>query len=130
LPPIPNGAKAPQYVTAGLDYGPPNAKFTLVSELTLVLGMSPALYACILPHVTVYTNAIPAPELADRLIAGVIDGVYPERAGILLGDAYRPQVIRVFVVTSTERGAKFTRTAVIRLQHNSDGSEYRVLDWH
>lgn len=130
LPPIPNGAKAPQYVAAGLDYGPPNAKFTRPSELTLVLGISQTLYTCMLPHVTAYTDAIPAPELADPLTAGVIDDVYPERANILLGDSYRPHVMRVVVVASTARGAQFTRTAIIRLPLNEDGSEYRVLDWH
>jgi general secretion pathway protein K len=128
LPPTPNGAKAPQYAAAGLDYGPPNAKFSRPSELALVLGVSQVLYLCMLPHVTVYSGSIPAPELADPLTAGVIDDVYPERASIFLGSAYRPHVIRVIVDTSTERGARFTRTAIIRLPLN-DGAKYHVLDW-
>jgi general secretion pathway protein K len=130
LPPTPNGAKAPQYRAAGRDYGPPGARFLHPSELGLVLGVSPALQACMGPHVTVYTGAIPAPELADPLIAAVIDNVYPERVNIVLGADYQPKVVGVAVLASTARGTRFSRTAVIRLPMEEDKWTYRVLEWH
>lgn len=59
---IAGGAETPQYLAAGLPYGAKDAPFDSVSELELVLGMTPALYARVLPHVTVY-SAMPVPDV-------------------------------------------------------------------
>jgi len=59
----PEGAELPEYEAAGLDYGPANAPFSLVSELLQVLGMTPALYERLRPLVTIYSGR-PRPDLA------------------------------------------------------------------
>jgi len=57
-----NGAKAPDYRAAGLPYGPRDGPFQSISELQLVLGMTPALYNELEPAITVY-NELPSPQM-------------------------------------------------------------------
>ncbi len=59
----PEGAELPEYEAAGLDYGPADAPFSLVSELLQVLGMTPALYERLRPLCTIYSGR-PRPDLA------------------------------------------------------------------
>jgi general secretion pathway protein K len=51
-----HGAKAAEYRDAGLAYGPRNGRFQRVSELELVMGMTPELYQRVKPALTVYSN--------------------------------------------------------------------------
>lgn len=48
------GAERPDYVGAGLGYGPRNAPFTSVEELLLVLGMTRPEYDRLAPYITVF----------------------------------------------------------------------------
>ena len=57
------GAEDPQYAAAGLPYGAKDRPFELISELRLVLGISPALYEKMQPYVTVYSG-MPRPNTA------------------------------------------------------------------
>lgn len=50
----PMGAEAADYQAAGRAYGPRNGAFLSVSELTRVLGVTPALYEGLAPLLTVY----------------------------------------------------------------------------
>ncbi len=48
-----NGAEKKEYAAAGLKYGPADKPFESVDELRLVLGVTPALFACLRSEVTV-----------------------------------------------------------------------------
>ncbi len=48
-----NGAEKKEYAAAGLKYGPADKPFESVDELRLVLGVTPALFACLRGEVTV-----------------------------------------------------------------------------
>ncbi len=50
------GAEDAQYLSAGLGYGSKDGYFQRTEELSLVYGVSPQLYAALLPYVTVYTQ--------------------------------------------------------------------------
>ena len=50
------GAEDPQYAAEDLPYGAKDRPFELVSELRLVLGVTPALYSKLASYVTVYTG--------------------------------------------------------------------------
>jgi general secretion pathway protein K len=63
------GAKAPEYRAAGLGYGPPNAPFQSIDELRDVLGMTPALFDRLEPHVTVLTDSDPDLSTHDPVVA-------------------------------------------------------------
>lgn len=51
-----NGAEAPDYEAAGLDYVPSNQPFNTIGELQQVLGMTPELFLAAEPALTVYTG--------------------------------------------------------------------------
>lgn len=63
------GAEDADYAAANLPYGAKDAEFESVAELQQVLGMTPALYARIEPHVTVYSGrARPDPAFASAQV--------------------------------------------------------------
>ncbi len=49
-----NGAELPDYVAAGLTYGPSDRPFQSIDEVSMVLGMRPAVFNALLPWVTTY----------------------------------------------------------------------------
>jgi len=53
------------YRRAGLRYGPPGRGFADLSELADVIGMTPALLAAALPHMSLYQSGDPDPAQAD-----------------------------------------------------------------
>jgi len=72
------GAEDPQYAAAGLPYGAKDAPFESVAEVLQVLGMTPALFARLEPHLTVHTG-LPMPD--TRFASGPVlqaVGVDPE----------------------------------------------------
>ena len=95
------GAEDPQYETAGLPYGAKDRPFETVSELRLVLGIDPALFARLQPYVTVYTglaqpnSAFAAPVvlkalgLPDAQVGQIIDSRAPAGKGT---DATQPSI--------------------------------------
>ena len=67
------GGEDPDYTSAGLPYGAKDAEFESVAELQQVLGFTPAIYALLEPHVTVFSGrARPAPAFAS---AEVLDAL-------------------------------------------------------
>ena len=67
------GGEDPDYSSAGLPYGAKDAEFESVAELEQVLGFTPAIYARIEPHVTVFSGrARPEPAFAS---AEVLDAL-------------------------------------------------------
>lgn len=63
------GGEDGDYASAGLPYGAKDAEFESVAELEQVLGFTPALYALVEPHVTVYTGRNrPEPTFASAQV--------------------------------------------------------------
>jgi general secretion pathway protein K len=52
-----NGAEEKEYAAAGLKYGPADKPFESVDELRLVLGVTPAMFACLRGEVTVLAQS-------------------------------------------------------------------------
>src|SRR5690606_1444331 len=50
------GAEDPQYAAAGLAWGAKDAPFETVAEVEQVLGMTPALFAQLAPHLTIHSG--------------------------------------------------------------------------
>jgi general secretion pathway protein K len=70
-----HGGNDADYAAAGLPWRPRHADFQTVSELNLVLGMTPALFARIRPAVTVYSrNDSPDEDVAPQ---SVLNALYP-----------------------------------------------------
>lgn len=67
------GGEDPDYSSAGLPYGAKDAEFESIAELEQVLGFTPAIYARMEPHVTVFSGrARPEPAFAS---AEVLDAL-------------------------------------------------------
>jgi general secretion pathway protein K len=67
------GGEDPDYSGAGLPYGAKDAEFESIAELEQVLGFTPAVYARVEPHVTVFSGrARPEPAFAS---AEVLDAL-------------------------------------------------------
>lgn len=146
-----NGAQDTDYLAAGRSYGPRSGPFQRVTELRLVLGITPELFRRIEPAVTVYSNrpfvdpAVAPPEALRALptwtaeaiethmatrngsASNVLSGTEVVEDGgsfnsALIGHAF---TIRVDVLSP---GKSDTREAVIRLT-DDPLKPFWVLDW-
>jgi general secretion pathway protein K len=83
----PNGAEAADYQSAGLPQKPSNAPFETVSEVSRVMGVTPAIFARISDNLTVHSRQPGInPALASRDVLLALPGATPE-----LVDAYLQQ---------------------------------------
>jgi general secretion pathway protein K len=130
----PNGAESADYQAAGLSYKPANAPFETVAELQRVLGMTPAIYAAVAGHLTVFSRqpgvnpayasravllALPnaTPEMVDAYIAQRTDALAQGLAAppFPLAIAAAPvNVWRIRAEATTGDGVTFVREAVVR----------------
>jgi general secretion pathway protein K len=70
-PPASPGAGAlalDAYRRAGLTYGPPGKPFAALDDLKQVLGMTPAIYARLAPHLSLYQTGAPDRAAADPVV--------------------------------------------------------------
>ncbi len=128
--PRPDGAKAPQYRAAGLDYGPPDAPFESLDEIGRVLGMTPEIANALRPHLTLYQYADPDPSLADPVVLQAlkqlpgganVQGLPPGLTGGL-------QTVAFIAEAHGSRGGIFTRRAVLRIGPAFERG-FQVLAW-
>jgi general secretion pathway protein K len=75
------GAEDADYAAVGRAYGAKDADFESIAELEQVLGFTPALYARLAPHVTVYSG-LPRPDPASAS-AAVLDALGMDGAAIV-----------------------------------------------
>lgn len=120
------GAKLPQYRAAGLDHAPPNAPFESLDELQRVLGMTPELFRCLKPHLSLYQAAQPDPGLADPVVLTALKALPTRQAANSGGPIAR--TISITARATTETGGHFLRHAVIRLEGAASQS-YAILAW-
>jgi general secretion pathway protein K len=146
------GAEAADYRRAGLSAVPSNAPFAAVSELRLVLGMTPEIYRRLAPLVTVYSRsprvnpvsapaavvrALPGipPETAEAFLAarGSADGQLNEavatlaRAGQFIGRA-TPQAVTIRATATLPSGSSFVREATVEFPRGREAT-YRIAVW-
>jgi general secretion pathway protein K len=146
------GAEAAEYRRAGLSATPSNAPFAAVSELRLVLGMTPEIYRRLAPLVTVYArsprvNPVSAPAAVVRALPGISpdaaeaflaarenpDGQLNaavstlSRAGQFIGRA-TPQAVTIRATATLPSGSVFVREAVVEFPRGRDAT-YRIAVW-
>lgn len=121
------GAKAAEYKAAGRGWGPPSRPFRSLEEVGLVLGMTPQLLARMAPHVSVYTQSLPKPAVADPVVVATMRAMSAEGVQPVAFD--EAPVYRVTAVARAAGGGQFIRRAVIRLNTSSDaGAPTRAID--
>jgi general secretion pathway protein K len=116
------------YMQAGKPYGPPGAPFQSVSELALVIGMTPEILARLQPHVTIYHEGDPDPRAADPIVLAVL-----AQQGAILASATRDNrsggIAVIDVQVETDAGSTAHRHAVIRIGAQADRGGWRILAW-
>jgi general secretion pathway protein K len=120
------------YRAAGLGYAPPDAPFETAEEVGLVLGMTPKLRECLLPHLSVFQeNDAPAPAAADPFVKAALTMAAQMTGETLASDAGpagNPTVTITAVATGHGDG-RFIRRATVRLGAGT-GRPFRILSWN
>jgi general secretion pathway protein K len=128
--PRPLGAKAPQYMAAGRNYGPPEEPFESIEELSNVLGMTPQILSRLAPHLSIYYDNEPVLSLADPVVAAAIKDVVGDQSANSNDTNTVPW--RTLTITATAHGAggsQFRRNAVVQTGTDGAASSYRILTW-
>ncbi len=116
------------YTAARHTFGPPHEPFESLDELSLVLGMTPALMNRMRPHLSLYVEQTPTLALADPVVAAAVaDAV--KRSTLTLNDSQDPGPLIVTVTAEAHTaGATFARTALLRMNGIAN-QPYEVLSW-
>jgi general secretion pathway protein K len=128
--PRPQEALFADYRAAGLDYGPPGAPFETLDELGRVLGMTPALFATVQPHLTLFGPAEPNRTGSDPVVTAALATI-PQ-----LGQAAPPAsaaptdllTVRISAAAPGSGNARATRVAIVRVGSTLPQG-YAVLSW-
>ena len=128
--PTPKTADALQaeYRAAGLDYAPPGTPLETIDELGRVLGVTPALYAALKPHLTLFGPAEPQPG-ADPIVAAAVAQL-PQLGGTATPAAAPQdvQTVRIIAAAAGPGNAHVTHSAIVRIGSTLPQG-YAVLAW-
>jgi general secretion pathway protein K len=128
---IAGGLKIDLYRQAGLRYGPPNRPFESVEEIGLVPGMTPALMQRLRPLLSVYQAGDPGAAVgAGESVAQVAEMI--NHASVMAGFNSPYRVVQIQASAAIQNGARFTRTAVVRLPRTPDAQSpaWQILTWN
>ena len=119
-----------EYQTAGLDYAPPAAPFESIDEISRVLGVTPAIYAALRPHLTLYGTAQPDPVGADPVVAAALAQTPQLTQSATPVTAAPPDelTLRIIAEAVGPGNAQASRTAVVHLAASLPHG-YAVLAW-
>jgi general secretion pathway protein K len=120
-----------EYQSAGLDYAPPAAPVETIDEISRVLGVTPAIYAAMRPHLTLFGPAQPDPAGGDPVVAAALSQI-PQEAQAATPVATTLQdslTLRIVAQAVGPGNAQASRTAVVRVDPSLPQS-YAVLAWH
>lgn len=144
--------EAALYLAAGRAYEPRQAPFVHVNELSLVLGISPAMVERALPFVTIYSQSadidalLAAPEVVAALpgmTPELLNGFLKQRPSLprdqkavaaalgqikaaALPDA---KAFRVLTTIHFDNGRRTSTEAVVSLGREKDKEPYNILSW-
>ena len=127
--PRPPNVLLADYRAAGLDYGPPGAPLETLDELSRVLGMTPATFAAIRPHLTLFGPPQPSPTTTDPFVATALASVATTEPAVSANQP-PPDVLttRITAAASGPNSAQVTRSAIVRFGAALPLG-YQVLAW-
>jgi general secretion pathway protein K len=119
-----------EYRAAGLDYGPPGAPLETIGELRRVLGVTPAVYAALRPHLTLYGPSEPTPSGSDPAVAAALaqTPLLAQGAPPAASAPQDTQTVRIIAAAVGPGNARATRSAVVRIGATLPQG-YAVLAW-
>nr|WP_294511304.1 type II secretion system protein GspK [uncultured Rhodopila sp.] len=123
----PGGAKAPEYRAAGLAFGPPGNPFQSVDELADVLGMTPALFERLAPHVTVLTDSDPDMTTRDPIVALALTDAAGVAEDALTAQQTAEDIVRISVTALGRDAARYTEEVVAAADFPSGTPRVNIL---
>lgn len=125
----PDPAVLAAYRAAGRTFGPPGSPFLQLEELRLVLGVTPALYAALAPHLSVYPDGVLDAGAADPVIRRALElaGIAASAPGGVQQGG--PTTVAVAVRLQGADGTVARLSVVARLDPNSPGRPAAILSW-
>ncbi|MCB8876963.1 type II secretion system minor pseudopilin [Acidisoma silvae] len=120
------------YRAAGLTYAPSGRAFQTRDEIRLVLGMTPAIADCLVPHLSVYGDAeMPAPAFADPLVLRSLMRMMRQNgAGLAAMAPDQTGSLAVEIIVDAASGsARFVRDTTVRFSDSDATRPYRILTW-
>jgi general secretion pathway protein K len=120
-------AAAAEYRSAGLDYAPPGEPLETIDELQRVRGMTPAIYAAIRSHLSLFAPAEPNPAHADPVVAAALAAIREPGTSKVAPPPQPTLTARVAIKAQGPANASATRLAIVRVSPNS--GTYSVLLW-
>jgi general secretion pathway protein K len=126
----PQAALVAEYQAAGLDYGPPETPAETLGELSRVVGMTPALFAKLRPHLTLYGPAEPDPSAADPVVAKAL-ALFTQQSQLNLplnAQAANLLTVRIIADAQGPGNARVIHKAIVRVGSEVPGG-YTVLAW-
>jgi general secretion pathway protein K len=129
--PRPQDTPLAEYRAAGLDYGPPGSPIETLDELDRVLGVTPAVFAAIRPHLTLYGPPEPSPATTDPVVAAALALLTPQTgAAVSPANQASPDLstVRITALAFGPGNAHVIRTAVVRIGPTAPQG-YTVLAW-
>jgi general secretion pathway protein K len=120
-----------RYRAAGLTYAPAGQAFETRDEIRLVLGMTPAIADCLVPHLSVFGDTqTPAPAFADPVMMRSLMRMAQQNGAALAMTPDQPGTLAVEIVADAASGsARFTREATVRFSDGDAARPYRILTW-
>jgi general secretion pathway protein K len=118
-----------EYRAAGLDYGPPAAPLETLDELGGVLGVTPATFTAIRPHLTLFGPPQPSAATADPVVATAL--AEASQVGPAVSANQPPPdvlTVRITAIALGPSNARVARSAIVRLGAALP-SGYEVLAW-
>lgn len=127
---VAGGGEDPDYAAAGLAWGAKDAPFETVAELEQVLGMRPALFRSVAPHLTVHGGvAMPNAAFADGPVLQAMGVERPQP----LDDTLPVSGSGTYSIDSRARlpnGRRAHLSVILRVGGNGlTGSSYTPLRW-
>jgi general secretion pathway protein K len=126
---------------------PPGQPFESLDEIGLVLGVTPALLACLRPRLSLYRDTDPDPNAVDPAVRRALTETLGSPPPIT-DAAVDESVVTISVVATGREGARAVRQATLRMEAGQDASRpagengaagnaagdatapFRVLEWH
>ena len=114
---------------AGALYTPPRLPMQTDDELALVPGMTPAVLACVGPHVSVYQDGSPTLQSSDPVVKQAL-AIAAKNGDVGLADASNTSPTDAVIVTATASvpGGRFIRRATLRLIPGQ-APGFKIVNW-
>ena len=108
-------------------FGPPGTPFQGVDELADVLGMTPALFERLAPHLTVLTDSDPDMSTRDPVVALALTDAAGVAEDVLAAQQSAEDIVRISVVALGRDAARYSEEVVAAADFQAGTPRVNIL---